>query len=162
VKLPALHQFEIQSSLSAEDSLARISSHVIPIKYFRPQMVLGFFLLHADTGRDRFEGQVLGNYFYVRRLINYVNIFAPRTEGIVYSNGANSSVRIRMMMPDVVIAFIAVLTLVMLVGAFSNGADAPEDFLAFLVLAPIILVALIGFWIEAPLQETVFREMFEA
>ncbi|GAN00188.1 hypothetical protein U91I_03853 [alpha proteobacterium U9-1i] len=162
MNLPALHQFEIQSPLSAEDALARISAHVIPIKYFRPRMAIGFFLIHADTGRDRFEGQVFGNRFDVRRLINYVNVFAPRSEGVVRSDGARSQIRIRMMLPDVVIAVAAVLTLVLLVGAFSS--DAPPEAYGLVVLIAIaaIFVVLLGFWIEASLQEAVFREIFRA
>lgn len=147
------HRFEIRSPLDTGVALAALASHTEPENWFR-------FTLPNSANDERFEGQISGEAFHLRRVVGYRNSFLPVIDGTVGAARHGSVIQVRMRMFWFVYAFLAVWTmgaLIMLASAGDVGLIAGPLFLLF-----AYLMAMGGFWFEASRQEQTLRSIFKA
>lgn len=146
------HRFEITSQFKRQDALRALSVHVEPVQMFRARW--------PNSANDkRFEGTVRDDGFNVRRVLGYNNPFAPRVTGVVQGAGVGAQINVTMQPSIPVIAFAVTLLLVGL-GGIIMGTGSPVMGAPLVVM--LYLGMMIGFWMEAPKQERVLREIFKA
>jgi hypothetical protein len=146
------HRFEITSQLKRQDALAALATRVEPFRMFR--------IRWPNSANDRrFEGIVRDDGFVVRRVLGYNNPFAPRAAGNVNGAGMGSQIQVTMQPSNLTVAFAVALLALGLSGiAFGGG----EFWMGALLAAMLYVGMMLGFWMEAPKQERVLREIFRA
>jgi len=150
VKWLPYHRFELNSPLRPAEAQAAMAARIEPFKIFRLSMP-------GSVDGTRFEGEVTANGFRAQRIITYRNSFLPKVVGEITGAGSGSRISI-IMQPNPFVFVFAVLWLIAASAALIAGAFAVAPVL-FLMLWGM---AMIGFWLEAPKQERVLREIFKA
>jgi hypothetical protein len=146
------HRFEITSALKRHEALAALAAHVEPERAFRARW--------PNSANDRrFEGIVRDDGFIVRRVLGYNNPFAPQSAASIDGAGVGSEIKVVMQPSGLVIVF-AVALLLLGVGGIIMGTGSPVMGAPLVVM--LYLGMMIGFWMEAPKQERVLREIFKA
>lgn len=146
------HRFEITSQLKRQDALQALRARVEPVRMFRARW--------PNKANDkRFEGKLSDGGFEVRRVLGYNNPFAPRVTGVVNGAGVGSVIQVTMKPSIMVVGFAALVLALGLSGiAFGGG----EFWMGALLVAMLYIGLMLGFWMEAPPQERVLREIFKA
>ncbi len=151
-------QFEIQTTMSAEDIVASLSSEIEPNKLF------GMSTDHAP-----FQGDISRHGFKITRIIHYRNSFLPIISGKFLPGDAGVKVAIRMRLHPFVTAFMCVwfggvgLGVVAVVGGLLSG-PAPASPMLLIPFGMLVFGwALVsgGFWCEAKEQKRMLLEMFK-
>jgi hypothetical protein len=89
----------IETPLTKEETIFNLTECIEPEKTFR-------FFNKSDT-RD-FEGQLRGNEFEIKRIINYRNSFLPIIKGRIQTIGTGTRITVNMRIHVAVMAFMAV------------------------------------------------------
>jgi hypothetical protein len=147
MKLLPYDKFEIQTTLTLEETITALKAQVEPKKWLR-----WFSRDHAI-----FEGDVSRDGFKIMRIIHYRNSFMPVIRG-TFKQGQNGiNVTIRMGLHPFVMAFMCVWFGGVTVGLFAVGAGLSN---ANISLSPPLLIPIAmlifgwvmvsgGFWFEA-------------
>ena len=90
----------ITTSLTFSEVLHRLDEVVTPPKFFRINIPFG-----APPAKP-YEGTMSGNTFKISRIITGRNSFLPIIEGEIYSQPFGCSIKIRMSLHKIVLAFI--------------------------------------------------------
>lgn len=151
------HRFEITSPLKPADALAAMQAHTEPEKLLRWRMP-------SSANDSRFEGEVRGDGFHVRRIIGYRNSFLPVIDAAVNADGRGSRIVGTMRLFMVVYAFMAVWAIGAAAVAIDGSTAGDPIFLVVgvLMLAFLYLMTMGGFWFEASKQERTLRAIFQA
>ena len=145
------HRFEIVSPLDRQAALDAMKAHTEPENWFR---------FGGPRDNARFEGEISGEGFHVRRIIGYRNSFLPVIDAKVHGGASGSRIEVQMRMFLFVYAFCAIWVLGVSTALFTGGQTG------LLIAVPLLLflwaMTMIGFWIEASKQERTLREIFKA
>jgi len=146
------HRFEIISQLKRQDALQALRARLEPVRMFRARW--------PNRANDkRFEGKISDDGFEVRRVLGYNNPFAPRATGLVNGAGVGSVIQVTMKPSIIVVGF---ATLWLALGLIGIGFGGGEFWMGALLVAMLYVGLMLGFWMEAPRQERVLREIFKA
>lgn len=154
MKLLPYHRFELDSPLKPAAALTAMQAVTEPEKAFR-------FNWPSSGNERRFEGEISGDGFHVRRIIGYRNSFLPVIDGTVHAQASGSRISIRMR-PFI---FVYVFAAVWLSISLSVLAAAPwpqGTFMGLLMAAFLYLMVMAGFWFEASKQKQTLRAIFNA
>lgn len=152
VNVLPFHRFEITSALKRQDAVRALAVHLEPTQMFRARW--------PNSANDkRFEGAVRDDGFEIRRVLGYNNPFAPRVTGVVQGAGVGAQINVTMQ-PSILVIVFAVALLMVGVGGIVMGTGSPVMGTPLVVM--LYLGMMIGFWMEAPKQERVLREIFKA
>jgi len=145
------HRFEIVSPLDRQAALDAMKAHTEPENWFR---------FGGPRDNARFEGEISGEGFHVRRIIGYRNSFLPVIDAKVHGGASGSRIEVQMRMFLFVYAFCAVWIVGVLTAVIAGGTTG------LLIGGPMLLflwaMTMIGFWIEAGKQEQTLRTIFKA
>jgi hypothetical protein len=89
----------ITTSLTFSETLQRLDEVVTPPKLFRITLPFG------PPPAKPYEGTISGNTFKISRIITGRNSFLPMIEGEIYSQPFGCSIKIRMSLHNIVLAF---------------------------------------------------------
>jgi len=146
------HRFDISSQLARQDALAALAARLEPKRDLRVRW--------PNSANDhRFEGKVSDDGFEIRRVLGYNNPFAPRVTGIVRGAGVGSQIEVKMHPSIPVLVF---ATLLLTLGCIGIAIGGGAFWMGAVLAAMLCFGAMLGFWIEAPKQERVLREIFKA
>lgn len=103
--------------------------------------------LYGTKSNKKYSGQIIGNSFYIKRIINYRNSFLPRIEGTIISDNNGIRVNLKLRLYPVVLIFmiiwLSILTIMPFIalntGEIENGNLLP-------ILIPFFMM-LFGFLI---------------
>jgi len=147
--LAPYHRFEIHSPLRPTEAARVIAAHTEAERFFR-------FSWPNPANDTRFEGEIRGDSFTVRRVIGYRNSFLPVVEGAIAQSARGSLVTIRMRPMILVIVFLALWF-----GGILFALGSPAWPIALVMLGFAYLMTLAGFWFEANKQEQTLRALFQ-
>jgi hypothetical protein len=150
VKWLPYHRFELSSPLRPAEAQAAMAARIEPFKIFRMTMP-------GSQNDTRFEGEATANGFRVQRIIGYRNSFLPKVVGEISGDGKGSRVRIEMR-PNTFVYVFCALWVIVLVAAILAQVYIVAPFMLLMLWG----MAMIGFWMEAPKQERVLRQIFKA
>ncbi len=149
-----------RSNLSAEEVLQRLSEKVEPQKSFG----FGWRASYSTP----YMGNIFGNSFRIRRVINYRNSFLPSIEGEISPAMSGSRIKVAMKPEPVVKIFMMIWLagvtfgcIAILTTLFNEG---PKAFIAipFFMLGMGFLMFYFGFKVEADRSKKDLAEIFEA
>lgn len=147
MKLLPYDKFEIQTSLTLEETVMALKAQVEPRKWLRA----------LSGNKTAFEGEVSRAGFKIMRIIKYRNSFLPIIKG-TFNQGQNGTiVKIRMGLHPLVIVFMSVWFGGVIFGLFAIGAGLASNKIS--LSAPLLIPlgmlffgwAMVagGFWFEA-------------
>lgn len=88
-----------RTKLKEEEVINRLNNFVEPEKIFR-------FNFFGNGSSKSYEGDILGNKFYINRIINYRNSFLPRITGTVRTEVYETTIKVKMRLSIFVVIFL--------------------------------------------------------
>ncbi len=144
MKLLPYDKFEIQTSLTLEETITALKAQVEPKKWMR-----WFSRDHAI-----FEGDISRDGFKIVRIIHYRNSFMPVIRGTFKQSQNGINVMIRMGLHPFVMAFMCVWFGSVFFGLLAAGAGLDSNKLSLSI--PLLIMLIFGwvmvyggFWFEA-------------
>lgn len=97
--------------------------------------------LYATSSSKKYFGQIEGNSFYIKRIINHKNNFLPKIEGTINSKINGVAIDIKMRLSPIVMMFLIIWSIVLILG-FLFGLDYLRETKEFniAIFWPIVLI----------------------
>ena len=151
-------ELELFSPFKSEEALEKLSSEIKPIEIRTGPVIFG-------TTDERFQGNVNGNHFEIRRDISYRNSFLPFIRGTIMPAGKGSVVRVEMRMHPAARKFmrfwLGVIAAMFLGMVLAAAGIACIVIPAFLIAFGVAFM-MAGFYPEASIAKDFFCEALSA
>lgn len=150
------------TELKEDEVKKRLADLIEPEKIFR-------FNLLSSSSKKPYEGQINGNTFTMKRIINYRNSFLPRIDGTVRKDEEGTTINVSMQLPVMVIVFLCIwcggvsfACLAFLLQAFSDSAFSPAPLIPFGMLIFCYALTMGGFKYESSKSKKHLQKILEA
>lgn len=151
-----------KTKLKEEEILKRLSDLIEPEKTFR-------FNVFSNNSLKSYEGQIKGNTFQIKRIINYRNSFLPRVTGLIEKDFDGLTIKVKMRLSIFVIIFLCFWCGAVGLGfLFALKQGAPESQFNPVKLIPlgmltfVYLMTMLGFKFESNKAKKDLQAAFKA
>ena len=162
MKFLPIEDITYKTKLKEDEIIKRLSDIIEPEKAFR-------FGIFSNGSSKPYEGQINGQAFEIKRIINYRNSFLPKISGIIEKDFDGTTIKVKMRLHVFVIGFlffwcgiVGLGCVAVLTQAIGSSKINPVALTPFGMLVFVYLLTMGAFKFESNKSKKDLQAIFEA